>query len=143
MAKLLSYAECMRSHGISDFPDPTPGPNGQGGGFSIKGGPGTDLNPNNTSYKAANGACQALLPYGGSLPAATPAQLSAETKIGTCMRAHGFPGFPDPNSRGVFVLKGIDTGSQQFQSAMQACQSKVKYQGPIGINSVNPAPGDH
>ena len=38
MQKLLSYAECMRAHGISDFPDPTAGPGGQGGGFSIKAG---------------------------------------------------------------------------------------------------------
>ena len=39
MSKLLSYAKCMRAHGISDFPDPAPGPGGQGGGFSIKAGP--------------------------------------------------------------------------------------------------------
>ena len=25
-AQLLSYAECMRAHGIRDFPDPVPAP---------------------------------------------------------------------------------------------------------------------
>ena len=32
MAKLLAYTDCMRLHGIADFPDPTPSPGGQGGG---------------------------------------------------------------------------------------------------------------
>src|ERR1700677_161892 len=80
MAKLLSYSVCMRSHGIADFPDPTAGPNGQGGGFQINGGSGSDLNPSNPPYGAANKACQHLLPYGGSVPKLTAQQLVAETK---------------------------------------------------------------
>jgi hypothetical protein len=47
----------MRAHGIKDFPDPT-----SQGGISIKVTPGSDLDPNNPQFKAANAACQHLLP---------------------------------------------------------------------------------
>ncbi len=42
-----------------------------------------------------------------------------------CMRSHGVPSFPDPNSQGEFALQGksgIDPSSSQFQSAQTACQ---------------------
>ena len=37
-AQFVAYAQCMRSHGVSDFPDPTTPPGG-GVAFSIHGGP--------------------------------------------------------------------------------------------------------
>ena len=60
-ARELQYSECMRSHGIRDFPDP----NGQGG-ISIRSTPGSDLDPNNPRFKAADSACQHLMPGGGN-----------------------------------------------------------------------------
>jgi hypothetical protein len=57
MAAGLRMSQCMRAHGIKDFPDP----NGQGG-IAIKITPGSDLDPNNPQFKAANAACQHLLP---------------------------------------------------------------------------------
>ncbi|MBO0732653.1 MAG: hypothetical protein J2P57_25565 [Acidimicrobiaceae bacterium] len=50
-AKLLKFAECMRSHGIPDFPDPS------SGGLSIQMHPGSDLNPNNPTFKNASKTC--------------------------------------------------------------------------------------
>ena len=60
LAQSLQYAECMRSHGITDFPDPQ----SSGGrvGFSITATPGSDLNPNNPHFQAAQTACEKLLP---------------------------------------------------------------------------------
>lgn len=55
----LQYAQCMRSHGVKNFPDP----NSQGG-FQIE--PGDGINP--SSYSAANQACRHYLsgePGGG------------------------------------------------------------------------------
>jgi hypothetical protein len=49
----LKFARCMRAHGISDFPDP----NAQGA-LQIQAQPGSDLNPNNPRFRAANRACQ-------------------------------------------------------------------------------------
>jgi hypothetical protein len=43
----LTFANCMRSHGITDFPDPMPG-----GGFNIPG------NTNSPQFEAADNACQ-------------------------------------------------------------------------------------
>jgi len=57
---LLRYARCMRAHGIPDFPDPEPG-----GGLSIKASRGSDLDPNNPIYKAADRACTHYMPGGG------------------------------------------------------------------------------
>ena len=57
MAQAVAYARCMRSHGVPDFPDPTPVPGG-GIAFQINGGPGSDLNHNNPRFNAADGACQ-------------------------------------------------------------------------------------
>ena len=56
-ANALRLARCMRAHGIKDFPDP----NGRGG-IAIKVSPGSDLDPNNPQVKAANSACQHLMP---------------------------------------------------------------------------------
>jgi hypothetical protein len=49
----LNYAKCMRSHGISDFPDPN-----ADGSLSLKPSPGSDLDPNNPQYKKADNACK-------------------------------------------------------------------------------------
>jgi hypothetical protein len=59
-ARALRYSECMRSHGIADFPDP----NGQGG-ISVRSKPGSDLDPHNPRFQAANSACQHIMPGGG------------------------------------------------------------------------------
>jgi hypothetical protein len=140
LAKMLAYTDCMRSHGIADFPDPTPGPNGQGGGFSIRGGPGSDLDPNSPRFEAANRACQALLPYGGTPPAPTATQMAEYTKFAACVRQHGFPSFPDPNGQGVFVLHNIDLSSPQYLSAQKTCRSVAHLSGPMRVQATNSGP---
>jgi hypothetical protein len=58
--QLLAFSKCMRAHGIKDFPDPS------SGGLRLKVGPGSDLNPNNAQFAAAQQACQGKLPFKGS-----------------------------------------------------------------------------
>ncbi len=60
MNALLKYAECMRSHGIANFPDPQE--HSQNIGFSLTG---TGIDQNSSRFKAAQSTCQALLPGGG------------------------------------------------------------------------------
>jgi hypothetical protein len=55
--KLLAFSTCMRAHGVKDFPDPS------NDGLSLKGGPGSDLNPDNPQFQAAQKACQGNLPF--------------------------------------------------------------------------------
>jgi hypothetical protein len=50
-AKLEKYSQCMRAHGIPDFPDPS------GSGLSIQVHPGSDLNPNNSTFQSASKLC--------------------------------------------------------------------------------------
>jgi hypothetical protein len=128
MAKLVAYAQCMRSHGVSGFPDPTPNPNGTGGGFNISG----QLS-SSPQFKSANQACQPLLPGGSSTPQPSAQQMAEEVKLAACMRSHGFSSFPDPNSQGAFNFSGIDTNSPQFQSALRACESSSGFSGPIPV----------
>jgi hypothetical protein len=52
-SKSVQFAECMRSHGVKNFPDP----NSQGG-FLMGG----DVDPNSPTFKSAMQACQSLLP---------------------------------------------------------------------------------
>ncbi len=121
-AQFVAYARCMRSHGVQDFPDPTTPPGG-GVAFQLNGGAGSDLNHTNPTFKAANQACRALLPGGQQAPTASDPQIAAEVKWARCLRSHGVPSFPDPNSQGAFDSSKFDDRSPAFQTASKACKS--------------------
>ena len=55
-----SFAKCMRSHGVSDFPDPVTGVGGHPG-FHLQGGSNSDLNQNNPPFQRGVEACQHIL----------------------------------------------------------------------------------
>jgi hypothetical protein len=63
LAQALKFSQCMRSHGLADFPDPQSQP---GGGIAIRihTGPGqasNDLNPQSPQFQAAQNACQGIM----------------------------------------------------------------------------------
>jgi len=120
----LAYTTCIRSHGVPNFPDPTPS-----GGFNIS------SNPNDPQLQAAQQACQSLLPNGGNQTSggsSTPQQQAQLLQYAQCMRAHKILNFPDPTGHGLSSLKGIDMNSPQFQSASAACQPLLPNQGGSG-----------
>jgi hypothetical protein len=120
----LHYAQCMRTHGIPNYPDPQS--NGQ---FLIQ--PGENLpSRNSPQFIAADKACQHLLPDGGNTPAEQQQFLAVGLKYSRCMQTHGVPNFPDPRAHGpngepciCEGANGPDENSPQFQRAEQACQS--------------------
>lgn len=123
----LAFAQCMRTHGIADFPDPD-----SSGTIDLKAlhpGPGSDLDPSNPRFQAAQKACKALEPTTfsqGSHPA-TAAERQQALAFSTCMRAHGVPSFPDPGGNGRLDVRsiraaGVQAASPQFQSALKACE---------------------
>jgi hypothetical protein len=59
-AQQLKFSQCMRAHGIADFPDPD-----SSGRIAIQGSPGGDLDPNNPQFQAAMNACQKDQPKNG------------------------------------------------------------------------------
>jgi hypothetical protein len=67
-------------------------------------------------------------------------------KFAACIRQHGFPAFPDPNSQGTFVVHNFPLSAPQFQSAQNTCLSGMSFSVPMGIqdtNSVPNAPASH
>lgn len=91
-AQGVKFADCMRAHGVPDFPDPV-----AGNGFSFPVGQG--FNPFTPANRAAQQDCHTLLPGGGRGPGEATAQEKAHTvALAACMRAHGVTGFPDPVS---------------------------------------------
>jgi hypothetical protein len=57
LAHALRFSQCMRSHGISDYPDPHLSGSGQAV-ISTQGRRGSDLDPNNPRFLAAARACR-------------------------------------------------------------------------------------
>ena len=118
-AQLLNYAECMRAHGIKDFPDPVPSPLG-GYSFHLHITSGSDLDPNTPRNQSAAKACQKDVPP--SITNLTPAGMAANAlKWSVCMRAHGEPASPEPKGQGLIKID-VDPNSLQFQKAEGACQ---------------------
>jgi hypothetical protein len=123
----------MRSHGISDFPDPTASPGG-GAAINVHGGPGSDLSKLNPTFKAANQACQSLLPSGSQPHTQSAQKIAAETKWAHCMRSHALPSFPDPNAQGAFDRSKFNEGTPAFNAASDACKSLHAAVGPIPVH---------
>lgn len=119
----LKFAECMRSHGEPNFPDPT-----SNGVFSFNG-----IDPNSPQYRSAQSDCQHFLPKPKPVSPAEQAKMLARAiAYSQCMRSHGEPTFPDPSTSGggiSFSLRGVDPNSPQFQSAQKACQKYSPFPG--------------
>jgi len=137
-ADALKFSQCMRAHGISDFPDPS-----SGGAISISGGPNSDMSPDNPTFSQAQQACRSLLPNGGQMSPQQQQQLQQQAlAFSQCMRSHGVTDFPDPQfqSGGASVgirINGKGSGdlnpdNPTFQHAQQACQSLLGHVGPGG-----------
>ncbi|MFC0037412.1 hypothetical protein [Actinomadura rayongensis] len=133
---LLAFARCMRSHGVPDFKDPD-----ASGGVGV-----TRAQAQSPAFKAADKACRAYAgapPGGGQQPhMENPWPAAQQLKYSQCMRAHGFPQFPDPSGDGrppmIDEDSGIDPKSPTFQAADKACaayrpKNVGKAGGPKGV----------
>lgn len=123
------FAACMRAHGVSGFPDPS----SQG---AIQIGPSSGIDPSSPRFRAAQQACQKLLPNGGR---PSPAQLAKLQRgalaFSACMRRHGVTDFPDPTFTGGGVglkirsrggASDLNPDSATFRAAQQACQGNFR-----------------
>ncbi len=131
-AEALRYSQCMRAHGIADFPDPS-----ANGSFPIHAGPNSDLNNNDPTFEAAIQACRQYRPVVNLTPA-QHAQLESEyLAFAHCMRSQGISDFPDPvtgSGNGVgFRLQGgpnsdLSSTNPAFQRAVESCQHILGHQ---------------
>jgi hypothetical protein len=88
----IKFADCMRSHGVPKFPDPS-----AGGGIDISSSSG--INPQSPAFQFAQNACSKLLPGGGPpRGSVSESQKLAMLRLAECMRKHGLSTFPDPTT---------------------------------------------
>jgi hypothetical protein len=147
----LKLAECMRTHGVPDFPDPT-----GGGGFGIQASAngsnasitvdGHALNVSGPAFRTAMNECAKYQPHGPAISGAQLAKVKqGAIKMAECMRAHGVSNFPDPvvrsgpDDHGIEVQIGGGSGdsgqgpnprSPAFQNAQKVCQPLMGGFGP-------------
>jgi hypothetical protein len=147
----LKLAQCMRTHGVPDFPDPSSGghfgmqqtSDGNGGGsISVDG---RQLSVSAPAFQKAMQDCQKFQPQGPPVSGAQLAKLQkGALKMAECMRSHGVPNFPDPtvgtgpNGHGVGIRLGSKAGgggfnpqSPAFQAANKICMPLIG--GPKGF----------
>ncbi len=79
----------MRSHGVPNFPDPSPG------------GPSVIpnwINPQAPAFKSAEKACARDLSGGSGQRSGSESGMLELFNLSKCMREHGLPSFPDPTT---------------------------------------------
>ncbi len=127
----LAFTQCMRSHGLPDFPDPNA--NGHGFGNQQQ----QQQEESNPHLGTAYSDCRHLLP---STPSSSgkkkvvPSQTQL-VRFSKCMRSHGVPDYPDPNPdvslRTELAQLGINPDSPQFRATLRTCDRLV----PLGGGS--------
>jgi hypothetical protein len=83
--KAVKFAECIRAHGVSDFPDPN-----AKNQFEY----GVSVSP--AVWNQATTACKDLQPPGTLSGKRTPKEQSASLRFAQCVRDNGVKDFPDP-----------------------------------------------
>ncbi len=130
LAEAVAYSQCIRSHGVPNFPDPVQTPSG-GYGYRT-----TGIDPNSAAFQGAQQACQALpSPWNSTGRPLSPAQQQAWLNWAKCIRANGVPNLPDPTFPGgdeVHLAGYGGSSSQQWQQAMDACKSQQPTTGGLG-----------
>jgi hypothetical protein len=130
-ANAVKFSQCMREHGISDFPDPD-----SQGRMQIRVTPGSDMDPNNPQFKTAQKACAKYQERaGGHFDKAQEQRMQqAALNFARCMRAHGVD-FPDPQfDAGKITMggPGLNPNDPNMRAANQACEKLMPGGGPGG-----------
>ena len=126
-AALVRFAACMHDHGVPSFPTPVQ----NGGARSVGISPAIS---GTRAFRAAQSACQYLLPVAPTPPTITAADQNDYLKATRCMRAHGITGFPDPvfsGPNGVHfpIPPGMHTTSPPVLRAEAICRKLI----PAGL----------
>lgn len=119
--KALKFAQCMRTNGVGEFPDPD-----ASGSLTLDGVVnGSSLDPDAAAWKAAIAACKDLEPAGFTGHKRTAQQQKAALKFAQCIRDHGMKDFADPDPNGPLVdIDGSKPGVKAaFEAASKSCGS--------------------
>ena len=125
--KAVKFAECIRAHGVSDFPDPN-AKNQFEYGVSVT----------LAVWKRATTACKDLQPPGTLSARRTPKQQSASLRFAQCVRDNGVKDFPDPTPDGALIDTSRMPGNPGARSipgldaAMLKCREHAANAGVVG-----------
>jgi hypothetical protein len=123
----VTYAQCLRGHGVPTFPDPSPGAPPR-----IP----SNIDAEAPAFKAAQAACAGLLQAGGESGWSSASRRAQLLAIARCMRLHGIASFADPTSSppppgngnvmfadGVYLAVGPAAGQRSpgFRTAADRC----------------------
>ena len=129
--KGVKFAECMRSNGVSKFPDP-----GASGKLTIDAiANGSSLDTSTPAFTQAISACKALEPSGFTGSKRSSQQQQAALKFAQCIRANGVKDFPDPIPDGPLVdtnripSAAEPGGMSALHAAMQKCSDAAAAEG--------------
>jgi hypothetical protein len=129
VAQAEKFSQCMRTNGISAFPDPN-----SSGQLTIDAiANGTSIDPNSPAFQQALTACKSLEPAGFMGTQRTPAQQAAALKFAQCMRDNGITNFPDPTPTGPIIDVNGAHSIPGFEAALQKCGAI--YSGQMGLGS--------
>jgi hypothetical protein len=123
--KGVKFAECMRSHGIGEFPDPSATSK-----LTIDAvANGSSVDTSTPAFTQALNACKALEPAGFTGATRTAQQQSAALKFAACIRQNGVKDFPDPVNGQPLVntdripSTGQPGGMTVLNAAMHKCSA--------------------
>jgi hypothetical protein len=122
--KAVKFAECMRSNGVSGFPDPS-----GSGKLTIDAiANGSSLDTNTPAFKQAISACKDLEPPGFTGSKRSSQQQDAALKFAQCIRQNGVKDFPDPIPNGPLVdtnripSAATSSGMSILNATMRKCR---------------------
>jgi hypothetical protein len=123
--KAVRFAQCMRSNGVSKFPDPS-----ASGQFTIDEiANGSSLDTTSPAFTQALSACKTLEPAGFTGGTRSAQQQSAALKFAQCIRENGATDFPDPAPGQPLVdtnripSAATSSGRSILDAAMRKCSA--------------------
>ena len=120
----VKFAQCMREHGVKNFPDPDPS-----GDFAIDTVANrSGVDTTSAAFTQARTACKDLEPPGFTGAKRTPEQQQAALKFAQCIRDNGVKDFPDPAPDAPLIDTNLIPSTQRsggmdaLHAAMQKCR---------------------
>jgi len=117
-AQALTYAKCVRTHGVPLWP--VPNSSGQFNKSELTPG---HLGVSGVEAATAQRACRSLQPTYSATQHSSQVVTEA-LRFSRCMRAHGSTNFPDPESNGAIVIPHAMENSPVYLAALHTCIQK-------------------
>jgi hypothetical protein len=129
-APAVSYAGCMRSHGVPNFPDSSPS-----GGFHIP----STINPGSPAYVSARQTCAKLLPGPVALTPTSDGERLGLVAAAKCMRTHGVE-IADPTFSGPYITLDVPDHTTIQSPAFKRAEQTCHYAVPESPAGATPSP---